>query len=85
MKNFVITPAEMVAHGTVTKEKMEQLLDQVCSTADRLAKAFPNARFVMDADSVLRVEATEQDAGEIDHVLQETLSVFTPFFIHVRK
>jgi hypothetical protein len=81
----LITPAQMIERGVVTQERIRELLEQVRSTATRLADAFPSATFGMDADDILQVEAPAEDAAEIDELLQDSLTAFTPFFIKVRK
>ncbi len=81
----LITPAEMIERGVVTPVKMQELLEQVGSTVARLAGEFPLATFGMDADNILRIEASEEDAGEIDAILQDSLTLFTPFLIKVSE
>jgi hypothetical protein len=84
-KDGLFTPRDLLARGSVSAERMEQLLNRLRRQREELATQFPNATFVMDAEDVLRIEASETDAGEIDYRLQESLTAFTPFTITIRQ
>ncbi len=83
-KDGLITPAELVAHGTVSTKEMQRLLRHLRSIAKTLARDFPDTSFVMDEDNILRVEANAEDAGEIDFILQEALGAYTSFSVTAR-
>lgn len=79
-QEHLITPAEFVKTGSVTAEKMQQLIAHLRVTAQDLSSAFPDARLHVDSDFILRLEASADDAAAIDDLLQESLTAFTLFF-----
>ena len=81
----LITPRENVARGLCTPEQMKSQLALLRRQVARWEKEFPDAVFRFDADDILRVEAREEDACEIDYLLQETVTALTTFEITVRE
>ena len=84
-KNDLITPADYLARGLVSPAMLEQQMELMRINVAQLEKDFPKATFQFDADNIMRVSASAEDAGEINYVLNELSPPFTPYDVTVRQ